>query len=79
MTKIETLLGENAREALSAAEAAREQLARKRHGLRRSPGERQGHVVARVAVKRAGEVSGLAAAAENEKLQRCHAADEVAL
>ena len=79
MSAIETLLGENAREALGAAEAAREQLARKRHGLRRSPGKRQSDVVARVAVERAGEVGGLAAAAENEKLQRCHAADEVAL
>ena len=42
-------------------------------------GERQGNVVARVAVERAGEVGGLAAAAKNEKLRRFHAADEVAL
>ena len=77
--EIEALLGENGREPLSAAEAAGEQLARKGHGLRGPAGERQGHVKTRVAFKRAGEVGGLAAAAENEELQHCHAADEVAL
>ena len=76
--EIEALLGENAREPLGAAEAACAQLARKGRGLRRSAGERQGHVVARIALKRAGEVGGLAAAAENEKLRWFHHA-EVAL
>ena len=52
--KIETLLGENAREALGAAEAAGAQPPRKSHGLRRSPGERQGHVIARVALQARG-------------------------
>ena len=77
--KIEALLAENARETLSAAEPAREQPARKGHGFSGPAGERQGDVVARVAGERAGEVGSLAAAAKNEKLQRFHAADEVAL
>ena len=76
--EIEALLSENAREALSAAEAAREQPARKDHGLRSSPRKRQGHVVARVAFERAGDASSLAAASKNEKLRRFHHA-EVAL
>jgi hypothetical protein len=76
--EIEALLGENAREPLSAAEASREQPARKGHGLRSSPCQRQGHVVAHVPGERAGEASSLAAASKNEKLRRFHHA-EVAL
>ena len=68
--KIEVLLGQNARQTLLTAEAAGPQRARKPRWVSSPAGERQGDVVARVAVKRAGEVSGLAAAAENEKLQR---------
>jgi hypothetical protein len=76
--KIEALHGENARETHCATESACAQPARKGHGLRSSPRERQGDIVTRVTFKRAGEVGGLAAAAENEKLHRFHHA-EVAL
>jgi hypothetical protein len=76
--EIETFLGENARETVSAAKASAEQPAGKLRGLRSSPGERKGDVKTRVACKCAGEVSSLAAAAENEKLHWFHHA-EVAL
>src|SRR5438034_1155957 len=59
--KIEALLGEDAREALGAAEPAREQPARKGHGLRSSPRERQGDVVARIAFEGPSQIRGLAA------------------
>ena len=64
---------------LGAAETAFAQLAWQQRGVCRPSRERQGNVIARVAVERTGEIGCLAASAENEKLQRCHRTDEVAL
>ena len=77
--EIEVLLGENAREPLGAAEAAASRsVPGSCAGLRGPPGERQRHVVASIAGKRAGERRGLAAAAENEKLRSLSCRSEVA-
>ena len=77
--EIVALPGEGARETLRAAEPASAQCPREQRRVRGTAGEGQCDVEARIARQCAGKVRGLAAAAENEKLQHCHVADEVAL
>ena len=76
---VETFFGKGTRKSLRSSKAAAADGPWETRGLGGPARERDGHVVAFIAMQRASESSGLAAAAKNEKLQDCHAAIEVAL
>jgi hypothetical protein len=76
---VEAFFCKGTRKTLGPSKAAAADAPWESRGLGSLARERDGHVVAFIAMQRASESSRLAAAAKNEKLQDCHAAIEVAL